>query len=149
MHIFKAYYPNVYEDMNKLRYVVGRVEGPLDLEPGEKVIFAGDCTSWEGDIHGEHVVIKPTYKTTDQVDARRTKSNDMIYKIGASLLNCVRSRNKSHLHARGCTVSVAEHVNYFSYMGNIGNVNFDPRMLIPLNLAYWQMRAMRLINQLK
>jgi hypothetical protein len=34
---------------------VGMVEGPLNLEAEERVIFAGNCTSWEGNLAGEKV----------------------------------------------------------------------------------------------
>ena len=75
MHIFKGYYPNVLSDMKKVHYVVGQVEGPIDVAEGERVIFAGDCTRWEGEIAGEHVKIEPTYRSPHQVDERVTKSN--------------------------------------------------------------------------
>jgi hypothetical protein len=51
MHIFKGYYPKVNKEMKKVRYVVGKVDEPLKLDPNEKVIFAGDCTSWQGTIN--------------------------------------------------------------------------------------------------
>ncbi|MBI4963351.1 MAG: DUF362 domain-containing protein [Desulfomonile tiedjei] len=148
MHIFKTFYPDVYDEMKKVRYVVGKVEGPLNLADGERVMFAGDCTSWEGDIDGKHVKIESNYKTTTQVDATKTKSNDMILKIFGSLLHCFKERSSRHMHAKGCPVSVAAHVNYLSSLGNIGNVNFDSRSLIPVNIAYWQMRANRFFNRL-
>jgi len=148
MHIFQTYYPDVLRDMAKVRYVVGKVEGPLNLEPGERVLFAGDCTSWQGTIGGETVSIQSDYKTKSQVDAASTKSNDMILKIFGSLFHCWGNRSSRYIHARGCPVSVAAHVNYLSYLGKIGNINFDRRNLIPINIAYWQMRANRFFNKL-
>lgn len=148
MHIFKTFSPNVYDEMKKVRYVVGKVEGPLNLADGERVIFAGDCTSWEGNIDGKHLKIESNYKTTAEVDAKKTKSNDMILKIFGSLLHCVKEKSSRHIHAKGCPVSVAAHVNYLSSLGKIGNVNFDQRSLVPVNIAYWQMRASRFFNRL-
>ena len=147
MHIFKGYYPNVHKEMKKVRYVVGRVEGPLELAKDEKVIFAGDCTSWEGKIDDQRIKINGNYKTAMEVDARKTKSNDMLLKISSSLWHCLRNRSSRYLHAKGCPVSVAEHVNYFSSIGKIRNPNFDPRMVVPLNSAYWQMRFGRFMNR--
>lgn len=147
MHIFKTFYPSVYADMKKVHYVVGKVDGPLELAEGERVLFAGDCTSWEGDLDGEHLRIQNGYKTTTQVDATKTKTNDMILKIFGSLLDCFKQRSSRHIHAKGCPVSVAAHVNYISFLGKIANVNFDRRSLIPVNVAYWQMRAGRLFNR--
>jgi hypothetical protein len=42
---------------------------------------------------------------------------------------------------------VADHVNYLSAAAKINNVNFDPGLLIPVNIAYWQMRAKRILNR--
>ena len=80
MHIFKQYYPDVHQEMKKVRYVVGKVEGPLNLAADERAIFAGDCTSWEGDINGQGVKIGTCYKTTADVDAEKTESNEALAK---------------------------------------------------------------------
>lgn len=148
MHIFKAYYPDVYKEMKKVRYVVGRVEGPLNLEKDEKVIFAGDCTSWSGEINGRDVRIESCYKTTTEVDEKKTKSNDMLLKTFKTLSRCFIHKNDPYIHAKGCPVSVGDHVHYLSAVGKIKNVNFDPRMLLPVNVSYWKMRAMRALNRL-
>ena len=149
MHIFHAYYPDVYEKMKKVRYVVGKVDKPLDLDLDEKVIFVGNCTSWEGDIDGKHVTIESSYKAPKEVNERKTKSNDLLLKTFMSVSKSLRNRNKRYLHVKGCTVSVGDHVHFLSVLAGIKNVNFDPRMVIPLNIAYWQMRIMRFINRFK
>jgi uncharacterized protein (DUF362 family) len=146
MHIFKMYYPDVLQTMGKVRYVVGKVEGPLNLAPDEKVLFVGDCTSWEGTIAGKPVKIESNYRTTTEVDAHHTKSNDMILKILSPLVDCFLNRSSRYFHATGCPVSVGSHVNYLSSIAKIKNVNFDTRNLIPINVAYWQMRCMRALN---
>jgi uncharacterized protein (DUF362 family) len=147
MHIFRGFYPNVEKEMKKVRYVVGKVEGPLNLEKDERVIFAGNCTSWEGKINGQRVRIKSSYKSSDGVDEKKTKSNDMLLKTAKTLLECFRKRSSRYIHAKGCTLSVAENVNYLSAIGKIGNPNFDPRLLIPVNIAYLQMRANRFLSR--
>jgi uncharacterized protein (DUF362 family) len=148
MHIFETYYPQVLHDMSKVRYVVGKCDEPLDLEPGERVLFAGDCTKWRGTIDGKEVSIEGEYRTTAEVDEHRTGTNDMILKIFGPLIHCWKNKSSRYIHARGCPVSVGAHVNYLSSLGNIGNVNFDRRNLVPINVAYWQMRANRLFNRL-
>ena len=148
MHIFKAYYPNVYTDMEKIRYVVGKVDQPLDLEEDEKVMFVGNCTSWEGDIDGEHVKIESNYKSPSEVDEKKTKSNDMVLKTGSALFDAFVKRNRRWVHVKGCTVSVSDHVHYLSTLAKTGNPLFDPRMVVPLNTSYYQMRAMRAMNRI-
>lgn len=147
MHIFRGFYPNVEKEMKKVRYVVGRVEGPLDLDDDERVIFAGNCTSWKGKIDGKDVRIESSYKTCRDVDEKKTKSNDMFLKTVKTLWDCFRNRSSRYIHAKGCTLSVAETVNYLSAIGKIGNPNFDFRLLIPVNIAYWQMRMKRFLSR--
>jgi hypothetical protein len=147
MHIFKAYYPDVYNEMRKVHYVVGRVEGPLDIDKDEKVIFVGNCTSWRGNINGKSVDIKSSYKSPKNVDERNTKSNDMVLKTVKTLSSCMLQRGKNYIHAKGCPVSVGDHVHYLSMIGGIKNVNFDPRLVVSLNIAYLNMRTHRAMNR--
>lgn len=147
MHIFKGYYPNVYRDIKKIRYVVGEVEGPLELEDDERVLFIGACTKWEGEIDGKKVKIESSYKSTNEVDETKTKSNDMIKKNLGSFLNLFRKRSARYIHLKGCPVSVGDHVHYLSSLGKVGNPNFDRRMVFHVNISYIQMRVRRFINR--
>jgi len=148
MHILQGFHPDARTAMAKIRYVVGAVDGPLDLEKDEKVIFAGACTSWRGTIDGQEVNIESAYQTREQTDARKTRSNDLIHKTNKALWNCVKSGGKRYLRASDCPVSVADHVNYVSYLGKLGNPNFDSRLFAPITAAYFHMRANRLWNRL-
>jgi len=147
MHIFRAFYPDIETKMGKIRYVVGKVEGPLNLAEGEKVIFAGDCTSWEGEIDGEHVKIENRYKTTSEVDEKKAKSNDLQLKIASATLHGMLNR-KRYIRIKGCPTSVAQNVNYLSSMAKIPNINFDPRLVFGVNAGYYQMRFKRFVNQI-
>jgi uncharacterized protein (DUF362 family) len=149
MHIFRGFYPDVDQKMGKIRYVVGKVEEPLDLTDGERVIFAGSCTSWEGTIDGETIKIESSYKTSSEVDETRTESNDMILKFFGSQFHAIRNRSSRYIHLKGCPLSVAQHVNYLSSMAKIGNPILDPKLLIPVNIGYWQKQINSLINHFK
>ncbi len=149
MHIFKAYYPDVLNDMKKVHYVVGKVDEPLDLQGDERVIFVGDCTRWHGQIDGRDVAIEPAYRRPHEVDETKSRSNDMLMKTIKTLLRTLWHRNSRYVRVRGCTVSVGDHVHYLSALAGIKNVNFDSRMLLPLNIAYLQMRFMRWINRFR
>jgi uncharacterized protein (DUF362 family) len=147
IHIFAVYYPDILRQMRKVRYVVGKVEGPLTLDQDERVMFAGDCTEWHGTLDGKEVHICPSYRSRTQVDPHSAPSNDMILKIMGSLAECFMNRSSRYIHAQGCPVSVAAHVNYLSALGHIKNVNFDPRNVVSVNAAYWNMRAHRFMNR--
>lgn len=147
MHIFRGFDPDADRKMQKVRYVVGKVDGPLNLAKDEKVIFAGDCTSWEGEIDGEFVKIESSYKSAAEVDEKKSISNDMLLKTTTAVVHSFRKRRSRYVHVKGCPLSVAQHVNYLSAMAKIKNPNFDPRLFIPVNIAYWQMRFFRFLNR--
>ena len=147
MHIMKAYYPNVYSEMKKIHYVVGKVDGPIDFKDDETILFVGDCTSWEGEIDGKHVKIESSFKNPDEVDEHKTKSNDLLLKTVKPLFHCIVNRNKRYLHVRGCTVSVGDHLHYFSFFGKMGNPNFDTRIVFPFILSYYKMHIVKFINR--
>jgi hypothetical protein len=71
----------------------------------------------------------------------------MLLKILSSLWLCFRNRGSKYLHVKGCPISVAEHVNYVATIGKIANPNFDPRMVLPVNMTYGQMRLNRFKNR--
>lgn len=147
MHIFRKINPDVDKRMQKVRYVVGRVAEPLNLDPGERVLFAGSCTRWEGRINGQSVKIESSYKTAADVDAKKTASNDMLLKTVTAIARSRWKRSSGYIHAKGCPLSVAQHVNYLSALANIKNPNFDSRFFVPVNVAYWQMRFFRFLNR--
>ena len=119
------------------------------LEKDEKVLFAGDCTCWKGIIDGEAVEIESRYESASEIDENKTKSNDMLLKTCKALWSCFRNRRSRYLRARGCTLSVAEHVHYLSALAGIKNVNFDPRLLVSINMDYWKMRLGRFYNRMR
>jgi hypothetical protein len=71
----------------------------------------------------------------------------MLLKTFQSLWTCFKGRKSTYIHARGCPFSVADHVNYLAFLGDMPNPNFDPRLLFPVTAAYWQMRFKRLWNR--
>jgi hypothetical protein len=71
----------------------------------------------------------------------------MLLKTANALWDRFRNRKSRYIHARGCTLSVAEHVHHISSMARVKNVNFDPRLILPVNIAYWQMRTKRFLNR--
>ena len=145
MHIFRGFYPDVDKEMQKVRYVVGKVDGPLNLEENERVIFAGSCTSWEGEIDGKRIKIESSYKTASDTDETQTESNDMLLKFLKAQFHTLVNKSSRYIHAKGCPLSVAQHVNYLSSMAKIKNPNFDPKLFVQANTTYYQMRFQRLM----
>ena len=147
MHIMRGFSPDVDKEMQKIRYVVGKVDGPLDLADDERVIFAGSCTSWQGEIDGQHVKIEISYQTSSEVDEEKTKSNDMLLKIMGAQTHALLNRSSRYIHVKGCPLSVGQHVNYLASLGKISNPNLDPRLAIQANISYYQMRFHRFASR--
>jgi len=147
MHIFKGYDENAYQEIEKVHYVVGKVEGPIDFKDDEKIIFAGSCTAWEGTIDGKQVKIESSYKSPHEVDETKTKGNDMLRKNMMPPINMFKNRKERFIHIPACPVSVGDHVHYISGLGKLDNPNYDKRMVVGANLGYWQMRTSRFFNQ--
>lgn len=143
VHILRAFYTEAEGRMKPIHYVVGKVEKPLDLRPGERVLFAGNCTAWEGMLDGHQVSILPSYRSPREEDTEMTRSNDLLLKTLEAGWNVLKNRNSPYVHARGCPVSVADHLHYLWGLGGVRNVNFDPRISLSANFAYWQMRFER------
>jgi len=149
MHIFKGFSPDVEDKMKKVRVVIGKLDKPLDLEKGEKVLFAGDCTSWQGEIHGQKVKIESSYKKRTDIDEGKTKSNDMVLKNIKPVFERLKPWKKSFIHVKGCTISVADQVHYISLLGKIKNPNFDKRLFSGIVISYLQMRVFKFLNWIK
>jgi len=149
MHVFKGFSPDVEDKMGKVRVVIGKVDGDLNLAKGEKVLFAGDCTSWEGEIDGKKVSIKSNYKAKNQIDESKTKSNDMLLKNLKPMIKQFTPGKKNFIHVKGCTISVADQVHYLSILGKIDNPNYDKRLFFGIVLSYVRMMITRLINTIK
>lgn|GEM_PF-6230018 len=49
--------------------------------------------------------------------------------------------------ARGCPVSVGDHVHDLSIMGKFKHVNFDHSPVFSVNLSDWAMRIKRFVNR--
>ncbi len=147
VHIFRGFDPDVDKKMKKVRYVVGNIDGSLNLADEERVFFVGNCTSWEGKIDGQPVNIKSSYKTVDPMNSKPTASNDLLLKITTAIVHSLFKKPSRFMHVRGCPVSVAQHVNYLSALAKIKNPNFHPSLIVPVSLAYWQMRFFRFLNR--
>jgi hypothetical protein len=91
--------------------------------------------------------VRESYERNREPEVSETRSNDMILKVLGALWHGWRRRKSPYLHVKGCPVSVAQHVSYLSSLGGLPNPNFDPRMVFSVNIAYWQMRVHRLLNQ--
>lgn len=121
MQIIRAFQPEVYHQIRNLHVVIGAYQGPIEAAPGEPVLFMGDCTHWQGTVHGQPVRIASLYQPRHTKDPSTAVSSDVVGKMAGVARNLVRHRGKAVLRVPGCPVSVAENVLYASWLGKVTN----------------------------
>jgi hypothetical protein len=96
--------------MPRLHVVFGNYKTELDVKPGERVVFIGDCAEYHGKIGDQTVSIENLYKKRSTLDPYTAQSDDIFVK-SFKIMNMLRkSKDQQHLRLTGCPVSVAEQV---------------------------------------
>lgn len=152
IHLFRRVQPDIEEKMMPIRFVVGKVEGPLDLAEGEKALFVGNCTSWQGEIDGEQVSVESHYTTNSEVDPRGLQSADAIREIFRFIGKTAGRKNRRWMRLEGCPVSQAEQQDHLAFLGEVDNPAASKELLtgktFNIYLDYLKMRTNRLFHHL-
>jgi hypothetical protein len=104
--------------MPRLHVVFGAYDGPLDVKPGEKVAFIGDCAQWKGQIGEKLISIESLYKTRDTLDPHTVKGEDVLAKMWKTRGILKEGEKGKPMRLQGCPVSVAEHVLLLAGVSN-------------------------------
>ncbi len=135
--------------MPRLHVVFGNYKGGIDAKPGEKVVFIGDCASFEGSIGDELVQIRSVYKDRSTKDPHHAKHDDIYAKMVSVTTKLAAARKKKHVRLLGCPVSVAEQVLALVSLGGLNNPYFDGQNVVRFNKAYLEWRALTLSQRLR
>jgi uncharacterized protein (DUF362 family) len=96
--------------MPRLHVVFGNYQGPLDVKPGERAVFIGDCAQFKGKIGDELVSIESLYKERKRLDPYNAEHEDIMVKGFKTAAAMRKAKDKPYIRLTGCPVSVAEHV---------------------------------------
>ncbi|MEW6430456.1 MAG: DUF362 domain-containing protein [Myxococcota bacterium] len=129
------------ERQGRLHVVFGGYEGEIPAQPGDQVVFIGDCTRWRGTLHGESVSVESTYQPRDTKNPHEAKHDDIYAKMASVSAKVAMTRGKTHLKLHGCPVSVAEQVLALSSLTGIKNPILDKTEVVQFNKAYIAWRA--------
>ncbi len=141
IEVLRLYDQKADEKMPRLHFVFGDYRGELDVAYGEKVIFVGDCCTYEGKVGAELVRIENLYRDRSGIRPERAKHED-IYGKFVHVLKAIRAaKNKPYLRLEGCPVSCAELILVLAELGRTKNPYFDPREILKFNAAYLGWRA--------
>ena len=113
------------EKMPRLHVVFGNYQGPLDVKEGERVVFIGDCASFEGKIGGELVSIENLYRQRSTLDPYTIEGEDFFDKMRKTAGIVRKGRGKVSLRLRGCPVSVAEQLMVLVHLSGANDPTKD------------------------
>jgi uncharacterized protein (DUF362 family) len=147
IEILRLYDAQCDEKMPRMHVVFGAYDGPIDAKPGEKVVFIGDCASWQGKINGELVQIRNIYKDRATKDPYTAKHDDIFAKMLSVSSKLAQSKSSSHVRFEGCPVSVAEQVLALVTLGKTKNPYLSASEAMRFNLGYMGWRGMTLAQR--
>ncbi|HEY8086662.1 MAG TPA: DUF362 domain-containing protein, partial [Polyangiaceae bacterium] len=124
-------------------------KGPLDIKYGEKVVFVGDCCSWEGKLGAELVQIRSVYKDRSTLDPHSARHNDVYARMLKMAKKLREAKNQPYIRLEGCPVSIGELILLLAELGGIKNPYFDRRQIVGFNLSYLQWRSTSLWKRLR
>ncbi|MCA9545843.1 MAG: DUF362 domain-containing protein, partial [Myxococcales bacterium] len=130
--------------------VFGKYDGRIDANPGETVVFIGDCAQFDGRIAEQDVVIENLYVDRSRHDPLQAKGTDIfakMLKVGIDMRQAKVAKDVIRL--KGCPVSVAEHVLALVSLGKLKNPYYEPSNAVLFTSAYMSMRTRQAINKLR
>ena len=136
IEILRLYDKDCDRTMKRMHVVFGAYRGKIDSKPGEKVVFIGDCASWEGDIGGKPVQIRSLYKARGTQDPHRARHSDIFGKMVSVKRKIAKAKKSPTVRLEGCPVSVAEQVLTLVELGGTKNPYFDGEETMSFNKAY-------------
>ena len=141
VEILRQYDKGFDENTPRMHIVFGAYDGPIDAKPGEKVVFIGDCSTWEGELGGKLVQIRSTYKDRSTRDPHTVKHDDLYAKLASVTARIFKSRGVDYVRFEGCPVSVAEQMLVVATLAGSKNPILSPSDALNFNKAYLGWRA--------
>jgi hypothetical protein len=149
IEILRVYDRDTDTKMPRLHVVFGAYDGPIHAGPGEKVVFIGDCATWEGSLAGKPVQIRTLYKDRSHRDPHVAKHDDVFKKLATTTAKMAQTRNEPYLRLEGCPVSVAEQVLALVALAGVKNPYLDPAQIVEFGRGYLGWRSRVALNLLQ
>jgi uncharacterized protein (DUF362 family) len=113
------------QKMARMHVVFGAYRGPIDAQPGEKVVFVGDCVNWEGQLGDKLVQLGSVYKDRSTKDPHKAEHSDIFLKLAKVQKDIKNAEGVEYIRFEGCPVSVAEQVLFLALLGGVKNPYTD------------------------
>lgn len=148
IEILRLYDASTDDKMPPLHIVFGKYEGELDVKPGEKVIFIGDCAEYHGPVGDDVVHIESRYVDRSRLDPLEAEHQDIFAKMATTGLRLRALKKDDHMVLDGCPVSVAEQVLALVHLSGAKNPYLDLKDAVPFTHAYFSTRTRNAIRRI-
>jgi hypothetical protein len=128
------------DKLPRMHVVFGQIDAPLEVGPGEKVVFVGDCASYEGPVQGELIKVENLYRDGRDKDPRTARDED-IFKKMLRVRKVTQNGKADVVRLTGCPVSVAEQVLTLALLGKLENPYEAPEVRWHFGKNYLSWRA--------
>jgi len=136
IEILRMYDQRTDEKMPPLHVVFGEYDRELNVQPGENVIFIGDCATYRGHIAGDFVDLKSVFRDRSQDDPTQATGEDIFLKMWGTNRSMRALKKSNHMRIGGCPFSVAEQVLRVVNLAGLKNPYLDPKEAVPFVSAY-------------
>jgi len=133
----------------KMHIVFGNYDGEVKAAPGEKVLFIGDCATWEGQLDDGLVRIENLYRDRSTKDPHTAEHDDIFKKMATVTAKLAKHRNDQVIRLTGCPVSVAELVLVLTGLAGTKNPFFAPSESVRFNKSYLMWKSVTMARRLK
>jgi uncharacterized protein (DUF362 family) len=141
IEIMRLFDTDTDRKMPRTHLVFGAYDGPVDAQPGERVVLIGDCATYKGQVHGKDVAVESLYVDRSKKSPHAATDEDIFAKIAKTNYRMWQSRNDDVFRLAGCPVSVAEQVLMLVKMGRLKNPYFDPSQAASFTSAYFRKKT--------
>lgn len=148
IEIIRQFDSRTDERMPKTHIVFGRRDEPLDIKPGEKVIFMGDCASYTGPLGDKQVEVTSLYRDRSGDDPRLAKEKDVFVAMAQMGAKMRRLKRDEFIHIAGCPVSVAEQLLALIALGKLRSPFYDPKTAPSFVSCYLSARTRQVAHRL-
>lgn len=147
IEILRVYDKTTDEKLPPMHIVFGAYEGTIDAKRGEKVIFMGDCATYQGKVADRDVVVDSLYRDRSTIDPETFKVDDIFVKMLKVEKNLLENRNEDVMRIAGCPVSVAEQVLLLVKLAQVKNPYLDPKQATGFVSCYLSMRVRQALKR--
>lgn len=140
IEILRLYDEECDTKMPRMHVVFGAYDGKIDAAPGEKVIFIGDCATFDGKIGDKPIQIRSKYQDRSSRDPYHAKHEDIYVKMAKVMQKLSSAKDEQVIRFEGCPVSVAEQVLFLVQLGHLKNpyVSSENAVQFTKNYLAWR-----------